>query len=683
MIYRIYKNAVSNFGPFLILLIIAASCQPNKPAETGDPLDLTSIDSTVRPQDDFFDFANGTWIKNTEIPSSESGWGSFYVLRDMVIDQIRTILDSTAQINDAAMGSVTQKVGGLYASAMDSAALEELGYKPIQVDLDRISSIKNVKDILNEVALEYSQGLNPLFDFYASADDKNSDWEVAHFDQGGLGLPNRDYYFRADSATMKIRQAYVDYITALFEMTGDSKEVAVKNAQTILKMETGMAKASKTPVELRDPNANYHKMLVADLDKQMPNMGWHALLVAMKINQDTVLMGQPEFYKNLQSMLVKTPVEDWKSYLRFHLISAYASYLSSDFVKVRFKFTQNLTGQKEMQPRWKRMSHTVDRLLGDALGQIYVQKYFPPESKQRIDKLVDNLIQTYGERIQNLDWMSDATKEKALVKLHAIVKKIGYPDKWKDYSSVTINRDSLVENIKQCGIWDYNYNVNKIGGPVDRSEWFMTPPTVNAYYNPTSNDINFPAGILQPPFFFANGDDAVNYGAIGMVIGHEMTHGFDDQGRLYDSKGNLEDWWTPEDAKKFKEKADLVVKQYNDFTVLDSLHVNGELTLGENIADIGGLAIAYAAFKKTPQGQGTEKINGLTPDQRFFYSLAQVWRSKNRPERARMLIMVDPHSPAKCRVNGPDSNTPGFYTAFDVKPGDKLYRADSIRVHIW
>ena len=321
-------------------------------------------------------------------------------------------------------------------------------------------------------------------------------------------------------------------------------------------------------------------------------MDWRNLLTAMKIKQDTILVGQPEFYKNLQSMLVKTPIEDWKNYLRFHLIDSYAPYLSGDFVSVNFKFTQNLTGQKEMQPRWKRMSHLVDRLLGDALGQLYVKKYFPPESKQRIDKLVDNLIQTYGERLQSLDWMSDVTKQKALAKLHAIVRKIGYPDKWKDYSTVRINRDSLIENIRQCGMWDYDYHVSKIGGPVDRSEWFMTPPTVNAYYNPLANDINFPAGILQPPFFYADGDDAVNYGAIGMVIGHEMTHGFDDRGRQYDAKGNLEDWWTPEDAKKFKEKADLVVRQYDNFTVLDSLHVNGELTLGENIADIGGLAIA-------------------------------------------------------------------------------------------
>ncbi len=658
------------------------SCQKKTPVKS-DPLDLSAIDSTVRPQDDFFDFANGTWIKNIKIPPSESSWGSFTILRDNVVGQIHTILDSASKISQPEMGSVSQKVGDLYASAMDSAGVEKLGFDPIKPYLQRISSIKDIHGLLDEISVEYKEGLNPFFNFYAAADDKNSDWEMAHFDQGGLGLPNRDYYFRQDSSTIKIRKAYVDYVTTILNMIGDNKNMAAKEANSIFQLETHMASASKSPQDLRDPIANYHKMLVRELDKEMPSLYWSELLKAMNINEDTVLVGQPEFYKNLAGLILKSPISDLKNYLRFHMASYFAPYLSNDFVSARFKFSQYLSGQKEMQPRWKRMSHIVDQMLGDALGQLYVSRYFPPAAKQRMDQLVDNLEQAYAEHIQALDWMSDSTKKKALEKLHAIVKKIGYPDKWKDYSSVHIHRDSLISNITQCGIFDYNFNVNKIGKPVDRSEWFMTPPTVNAYYNPTSNDINFPAGILQPPFFFANGDDAVNYGAIGMVIGHEMTHGFDDEGRQFDARGNLENWWTPADAAKFKQKTDLVVKQYDQFTVLDSLHVNGKLTLGENIADIGGLSIAYAAFKKTAQGQSTEKVDGLTPDQRFFMSLAQVWRMVTRPERERSLILIDPHSPPKYRVNGPVSNLDAFYTAFDVKPGDKLYRPDSIRVHIW
>ncbi len=666
-----------------LLFLFITSCNNNRKAAYKDPLDLSSIDSTVRPQDDFFDFANGKWIRNTTIPASESRWGSFNILADRVVGQIHTILDSASHAQGVQAGSVIQKVGDLYTSAMDSARVEELGLKPIQADLARIEAIKDVQGLLHEVAVEYSQGLNPMFNFYAAADDKNSDWEMAHFDQGGLGLPNRDYYFRKDSSTIKIRNAYVDYMTKVFTMLGDDKAKAGKEASGILKLETDLAQKSKSPVELRDPNANYHKMLLKELVKEAPQFGWKDLLAELNVKVDTLLVGQPEFYKNLGELLSKAPLADWKNYLRYHLVNHYAPFLDNNIVQAQFAFRQFFTGQKEMQPRWKRMSRMVDGSLGDALGQLYVARYFPPEAKQRMDQLVDNLEKTYAERIKDLDWMSEATKTKALEKMHAIVKKIGYPDKWKDYSSVHIYRDSLVANIRQCGEFEYNFNVNKIGKPVDRSEWFMTPPTVNAYYNPTSNDINFPAGILQPPFFFADGDDAVNYGAIGMVIGHEMTHGFDDQGRQYDAKGNLENWWLPGDTVKFKQKADLVVKQYDQYTVLDSLHVNGKLTLGENIADIGGLSIAYAAFKKTAQGQSDEKIDGLTPDQRFFFSLAQIWRSKIRPERARALILIDPHSPAKYRVNGPMSDNTAFYKAFDVKPGDKLYRPDSLRVHIW
>ena len=678
MISRHFKWLLGMF-----LLSLAVSCRNKSQVLFHDPLDLTAIDSTVNPVNDFFQFANGSWIKSAKIPASQAGWGSFYLVRDDVLGQIRNILDSVSRLSTPTSGTIAQLAGDLYASSIDSARINELGFKPIAGDLNRIDAIKNAPGLLHEIAIEYTEGLSPLFRFYPTADDKNSDWEIARFNQGGLGLPNRDYYFSKDTAIISIRNAYAEYIRKILVMLGGKESSAGRKAADIIRLETELAKASKTPVEMRDPNANYHKVTVPWLTGQIPQFRWNELLPGMKIHQDTVIMGQPDFYKATGQLIAKTSLDTWKDYLRFHLADEFSPYLSDDFVNTKFEFDRRLSGQSEMQARWKRMSRMVDSQLGDALGQLYVSRYFPSESKKRMDALVENLIQTYAERIQGLAWMSDSTKAKALLKLHAIVRKIGYPAKWKDYSSVRISRDSLVENIKRCSAFDYAYETNKIGKPVDRSEWFMTPPTVNAYYSATSNDINFPAGILQPPFFFANGDDAVNYGAIGVVIGHEMTHGFDDRGRQYDARGNLKNWWMPSDAEKFTKEAALVVDQYNHFTVLDSLPINGKLTLGENIADIGGLAIAYAAFRKTAEGQSTEKIDGLTPDQRFFLSLAQIWRSVIRPESLRTQILTNPHSPSKFRVNGPVSNTPSFYAAFNVRPGNRLYRPDSLRVNIW
>jgi len=679
------RSILKMAGLFLILfsVVITFSCnQKTTATETSNLLDKTGMDSTVRPQDDFFNYVNGGWIKKTEIPASESSWGAGAILYQNTQQNIKDLLDSCAKLN-AAKGSNEQKVGDFYASAMDSSAIEQKGFSPLQGDMQRIAAIASVNDVLHEVATEYNMSVGTLISFYANQDDKNSEKIVAHFDQGGLGLPNKDYYTKKDSATVNIRNAYVKYIAKIFTLAGDDSVNAQKEASSVMKIEDAMANASKTPVELRDPEANYHKMSVAEISSKAPNLNWMVLMDSLGVKQDTVLVGQPAFYATLSGLLKSVPVNDWKNYLRFHFIDNYAPYLSSAFVNANFEMNKLLSGQLALQPRWKRMTALTDAQLGDALGQLYVKKYFPPEAKQRILDLVNNLQQTYKERIEHLTWMSDSTKQKALVKLNAIAKKIGYPDKWKDYSSIEISRNDLIQNLKNTGHYIYQYNVNKIGKPVDRSEWFMTPSTIDAYYNPYVNDINFPAGILQPPFFYANGDDALNYGAIGIVIGHEMTHGFDDQGRQYDAQGNLKNWWLPQDSMNFRKKADLVVQQYNKSVVVDTLHINGELTQGENIADIGGMAIAYEAFKKTEEGKSTEKIDGLTPDQRFFIAYAELWRSKTRPERLRTQVMTNPHSTPQYRTNNPMADLPAFYTAFNVKPGDKMYMSDSVRAQVW
>lgn len=684
------KSAFSFIAACIILT--ATSCKLSKNDDTAkDFLDKNGIDSTVKPQDDFFSYVNGAWVKKTEIPAAESGWSSFAILYQNTTLELKSLLDSCAKLN-APKGSIEQKAGDLYASAMDSAGIEQKGIAPLKEDLQRIANIQSPTDVLHEVAIEYDlfgpkvpfkNNASHLISFNASQDEKNSNVIVAHFNQDGLGLPNKEYYVKQDSPTIKIRNAYVQYISTILHLAGDDAALAQKEAAGVMNIENALAQASKSPVELRDPQGNYHKMTLAELNKLTPNINWQQLTGYLGIKQDTVLVGQPAFYKELSDLLKSVPINDWKNYLRFHFIANYAPYLSTDFVNADFNMGKLLTGQKELQPRWKRMVAFVDDELGDALGQLYVARYFPPEAKERILNMVNNLQQTYKERIEQLNWMSDSTKQKAIIKLNAITKKIGYPDKWKDYSSVEITKDDVIKNYKNAGHFGYTYMLNKIGKPVDRSEWFMTPPTINAYYNPRANDINFPAGILQPPFFYKDGDDAINYGAIGVVIGHEMTHGFDDQGKLYDANGNLKNWWLPADSANFRHKADLVVNQYNKSVVLDSLHINGELTQGENIADIGGISIAYQAFKKTDEGKSDKKIDGLTPDQRFFMAYAEVWRSKSRPENIRSRVLADPHSLPMYRVNNPLSDIPAFYKAYNVVPGDKMYVADSLRALVW
>ena len=670
--------------PGLLLILFFAACQPadNKPsAEATDPIDLKAMDSTVRPQDNFFLYANGTWLKNVQIPASQSGWGSFFILADSSLARMHSLLDSLSQLTNTVKNTNAQQVADLYFSAMDSAGIAARGWQPVKPELDSINAITDVNGLLREIAKEYAINHGPFFTFYVSPDERNSALYAAHFDQGGLGLPNRDYYFKQDSSIQKIRNAYKQLAGTFFELSGSDASLASKQAASVLDLETAMAKASKSPVQLRDPVANYNKIPVSKLNAIMP--GWTDLLQYLMVHADTVIVGQPAFFKELGILLHKTPLADIKNYLWFHVLFDDAPYLSEAFVNARFNYSKMLNGQKVMKERWKRMTSLVDEQLGDALGELYVAKYFPPEAKERMIELVNNLETTYAERIQQLDWMSDSTKQKALVKLHAIVKKIGYPDKWKDYSTVNIVRDDIVANIRQTANYEYKRSLNKIGKPVDRTEWFMTPPTIDAYYDPTQNNINFPAGILQPPFFYLHGDDAINYGGIGFVIGHEITHGFDDQGRQFDANGNMKDWWTATDAAKFKQRASFIIQQYNGYVAIDTFHINGELTEGENLADNGGLAISYAAFKKTAQGKSNDLINGLTPDQRFFLNAANVWRIKVRDESLRTQVLNNPHSTPMYRVNGPVSNMPAFYEAFHVKPSDPMFRADSIRVKVW
>lgn len=670
-------------------VLFMASCQENASKTAGMKerklLDPANIDSTVKPGDNFFLFANGGWLKNNPIPKSETRWGSFNELVDNNNAVLHELLEEAAKNTAAKEGTAEQKVGTLYRSGMDSAAIDKAGLTPINPILQRIDAITDANGVINEITTSYVEGNGQLFGFSVSPDDKNVTQNIAQLYQGGLGMPDRDYYVKDDARTVKIREAYKQYLVTMFSLMGEDSTTAKKDATDIFNLETKLAKASMTRVEMRDPYKLYNKYAISAFSTQTPGMDWKTIMANLKVtNQDSFIVATPNFFKEVAKELKATPIEVWKKYLKFHTVSDMSPYLASQFDNAHFKFYgTTVRGQEEQKPRWKRVLSVVDNSVGELLGKMYVDKTFKPEAKERMLALVNNLQETYAERIKRLDWMSEGTKQKALAKLNSFMKKIGYPDNWRNYDALKINSNDYVKNLMASAAFDYNYMVSKLGKPVDKTEWQMTPPTVNAYYNPAFNEIVFPAGILQYPFFDAAADDAVNYGGIGAVIGHEMTHGFDDQGRQYDAAGNLNDWWTPEDAKKFTEKANVVVDQFNKYTVLDSTHVNGELTLGENLADLGGLAIAYEAFKKTKQGQGNEKIDGFSPDQRFFLSWAQVWRANTRDEEMASRIVTDPHSPNLWRANGPLSNMPEFYEAFDVKPGDKMYRLENERAKVW
>jgi putative endopeptidase len=667
------------------VLVIFAGCG-KKDSKPGIGINLSDRDTTVNPAQDFFHFANGGWIKAHPIPDDQVRWGSFAILVENNKKNIQAIVEEAARKTDSPKGSPEQLVGDFYFSAMDTATIEKQGAAPIRADMEAIDKITDINGVLGYTAKLQMWGSNPMFGFYAGQDPKNTEVQVPQVMQGGLSLPDRDYYIRTDDDSKRIRDEFVLHISKMFQLYGMNESTSKKYAGVVLRIETELAKASMPREEMRNPFKTYNKVTVADLDALNPTLRWADMLNSMEVkgNYEYLVLGQPEFLKELEKQLKGNSIEDWKIYLKWNLLNLAGNVLSNDFVMQDFHFNSEvLSGQKQIKERWNRMVSFTDGYLGDALGQLYVAKHFPPEAKKKADELVSNLMSVYRERITQLDWMGEETKKKALEKLGTIVRKIGYPDKWKDYAGVEITRDNFFANLMAVTKYNYEYMVSKIGKPVDRTEWGMTPPTVNAYYNPLMNEIVFPAGILQPPFFNKDADDAVNYGGIGMVIGHEITHGFDDEGRNYDAKGNLTQWWTSDDSAKFAQRAQLIVDQFGNYVVNDSLRVNGKLCLGENIADLGGLTIAYHAFKKTPQGKSNEKIDGLTPDQRFFYGFAHVWAGSIRPKEAAKRIITDPHSPALYRVNGTLSNMPEFYSAFNVKDGDQMWRQDNVRAKIW
>lgn len=666
--------------------LLACNSESEKPKQQDTKtvfLDPIHMDTTVNPADNFFQYANGNWLKNTEMPASKSSWGAFYALREENQEKLHQILLALSK-EPQATGFAAQKVADLFTSGMDSTSIEALGYEPIKPALNAIDAIKNHKELVAYLAAGYQDGAGELFAHWVGPDAKNSSQNKVQFYQSGLGLPDRDYYLKQDAPSKKIREAYRTYIIELLTLTGETQSKASKDADAIIKLETEIARSHKTRVELRDPIKNYHVFTLSQLQKLAPNIAWKDALERMLLKTDVVLVGQPAYYTALSKLLVSTPIDVWKQKIKFSFINDRATALSSAFDQASFDFYGKvLQGKQVQEPRFKRLVSVVNSGLGDLLGQLFVKEHFKPAAKARMIELVNNLETAYKERIQNLDWMSQATKAKALEKLASITKKIGYPDTWKTYEGVQIDAKNYYANQQAIQRHAYQEEIEKLGKKVDKTQWHMTAPTVNAYYSPSFNEIVFPAGILQFPFFDQDADDAINYGAIGAVIGHEITHGFDDQGRRYDGSGNLKDWWTKADAAAFTKKANVVVKQFDQLTVLDSLHVNGQLTLGENLADLGGLSIAYDAFMLTDQAQQEETTDGFTPAQRFFLSYAQVWRSKKRDEAQRLQVQTDPHAPEMHRVNGPLSNLPEFYEAFDVKEGDGMYLPVEKRAKVW
>jgi putative endopeptidase len=650
----------------------------------GKFIDRDNMNFSVKAGDDFMEYANGPWIRKNPIPAKETRWGSFNQLRDFNINAVKSILEGLKGTN-AAPGSIERRVADFYSAAMDSVTIEKLGYTPIQADLQHIAGLKFKSQIVTEIARMRSTGAgSPLFSFYIGQDRKNVEKMVPQLGQGGTSLPDRDNYLKNDPRSLRIQEAFKKYVTTLFTLTGTPEAQAKANAETVFQLEKKLAEAQMARVEMRDPYKTYNKFAFADFSQKTPAFNWALTFQDFGTSApDSILVGAPKFFEAANKLLIETPVETWKTYLTWNLLRGSAGYLSSPFVKASFAYSQVLSGQKVQTPRWQRMSSMTDGTLGELLGQIYVAKYFKPEAKARMVELVANLRKAFAVRINKLDWMSAETKEKALAKLNAFTPKIGYPDKWKTYDGLEISGAEFYGNVRRAGAWGFQENLAQLGKPIDRSKWGMTPPTVNAYYSPVMNEIVFPAGILQFPFFAADADDAINYGGIGAVIGHEMSHGFDDSGSQYDKDGTLRNWWTKDDLAKFKAKTELLGKQFDAYTVQDTIHVNGKLTMGENIGDLGGLNMAYEAFKMTKQGKATKKIDGLSPDQRFFLAWAQVWRGSSLPESEVQQVQTDPHSPNQYRTIGAPVNMDAWYKAFDVKPGDKLYKKPEDRIKIW
>lgn len=687
---RLFLIAATYAGVVFVTIIIQAcllltSCAPLPSAgvapQSGIALD--NFDRSVRPQDDFYEYVNGNWLARTTIPADQSNYGVFHVLADKAEEQLLLIIEEVAAMEDVTPGSEEQKVRDYFRSFMDSTTIESLGLEPLRADLDDIADVQDRTELMGVlIDLEISGVQDPLA-FFVDQDEKNSSQYILYVSQSGLGLPDREYYLGEDPRLVEIRTAYQVYIEDLLALAGQSEAAA--RAECILALETDLARLHWTAVENRDRDRTYNPRTMAALNEMTPNFDWMTFLPGVGTPPlDSLIVIQPSYLEGFDSIYVAYSVEDWKTYLTYKLLDNHASFLSSDYVNLRFDFYgRTLSGIEELEPRWKRAVGRVNASLGEAVGKIYVARYFQPDAKARMVDMVDNLKESFSDRLDQLDWMEPATKEQARIKLGKFTAKIGYPDVWRDYSALEIGPGQLVANVRAVNAFEHYRNVRKLGGPIDRNEWFMTPQTVNAYYNPNMNEVVFPAAILQPPFFNLTADEAVNYGAIGAVIGHEMTHGFDDQGRKSDGDGNLREWWTTRDAEEFMRRAQVIVEQYNAYNPLDTLHINGELTLGENIADLGGLTIAYNAYRKSLGGVEPPVIDGFTGDQRFFIGWAQVWPRLYRDDALRQRLLTDPHSPSRYRVNGVVANMPEFYTAFDVEPGDPLHRPDNIRVKIW
>ncbi len=679
---------MNDFKRIVLIAIVCVSIFSCKKKELlfSDPL-LTNRDTTINPGEDFFQYANGGWFKNHPIPQSEKSNGIFRTIQDTINEQVKKICESSASTKDSKKGSNKQKIGDFYASGMDSTAIDKEGLKALDVEFKKIQSVKDINSLLQTIAYLHTIGANPAFSFYLGQDDKISTKYALFFSQGGLGLGERDYYFNTDERTISIRNEYVKHLTEIMKLAGQSESESKKSASVILKLETDLAKASRKLEALRDPIKNYNKMSIEQFNKTTPNIKWQEVLTALSVQKvDSVIVGQPEFYKSLNNLVKSYSIEEWKTYLTWDVINSFAPYLNTAIEKQNFKFFGTImNGITKQKPRWKRIVEQTDRSLGELIGQVYVEEYLPKGSKEKLLEIGNNIREVYAVHIKKLDWMSTETKEKALRKLNRIVMKVGYPDKWKDMSSLKINRSSYCNNVKSSNVWSYNYMIHKFGKTVDRTEWSMQPQTYNAYYNPSNNEIVVPAcNIMVPGFEGRLPDDAVLYGIIGgSTFGHEITHGFDDQGSQYDENGNLNNWWTTEDLKKFKSKTRLIVNQFNTFKILGDKHVNGDATQGENIADLGGVVMGFEAFKKTEQYKKNIKVSGFTPDQRYFLAYGYAWMVNIKKEALESQIMSDVHAPAQFRINGPLANIPEFYKAFNIKKGAKMFQSDSLRVVIW
>ncbi|MGP8215090.1 MAG: M13 family metallopeptidase [Bacteroidia bacterium] len=683
----------------LSVLLFNTSCKHESDADKyKGEVGLANFDTTARPQQNFYQYVNGNWLKNNPIPASEAAWGSFNVLNDSITSRLRKLLEAAASNKQVQHGSIEQKVGDLFACMMDSVSLNKNGITPLKDEFGKIDAISDNKSLWAEVAHLNIIGPDVMFGFDIEQDAKISAKEIITIGQGGMTLPAKDYYILDNPGMKMIREKFLEYATQIFQQMGEPADKASADAQKILDLETQLANSSMSRTEMRDISAQYNKMPMTELEKTTPNIDWATIQQIFGLKSvDTVIVSQPLFIKQLNDMTKSVSMDDWKTYLRFHLLSDEAPKLTDTLAKISFNFWgRTFQGAREMKPRWKRSVEGTSRALGKLLGQLYVAKYFSPEAKAKVNDMVTNIIAAYKQRINQVSWMSPETKKYALAKLDKITLKLCYPDKWKDYSALDIKRDTWVQNAFRINEFEFNYELNKLGKPVDRTEWGMSPQTVNAYYNPSMNEIVFPAAIMQPPFFDPNRDDAMNYGAMGAVIGHELTHGFDDQGSQFDAEGNMHKWWTNEDSTRFHNKLQVLINQFNNY-VIDSMNVKGELTIGENTADFGGITIAYTALENDLKEHPEGIVDGFTPEQRFFIAWAQAWRQNIRPAMQKQLITTNPHSPNILRANGPLSNMPEFYKAFsvsanehnpefkgfDIKPGDGMYRADSVRASIW